>query len=258
MTRHGTKTFSMGIGACALLALAASIGPSTLEAAGTPVGTVNFADGTVLRARAKSQSFNRVKRGSRLYQGDRLKTKAASRCEAKLKDGSMLRLASNSELELQALTFNRKQPRKKKKVKAKLVIGRVWASVTSLFGDESSFEVETDNAVAGVRGTKFSANRTEGGDTLVKVYEGKVLVSNEPIYKIKGHTKDNRLEVPGPQEITKNEWEELIAGAMQQIRVASSGEIGQPEEFAMASSDEDKAWESWNAERDKLAGFKEE
>ncbi|MEO0815145.1 MAG: FecR family protein [Myxococcota bacterium] len=137
-----------------------------------------------------------------------------------------------------------------------MFFGRVWASVTSLFGDDSSFEVETENAVAGVRGTKFSANTSEGGDTLVKVYEGKVLVSNEPIYKVKGATKENRVEVPGPQEIKKDEWESLVAGAMQMVRVQSGGDMGETEAFNMGS-EEDAEWEAWNAERDKATGFKE-
>ncbi|MEL6544319.1 MAG: FecR domain-containing protein [Myxococcota bacterium] len=238
---------------CALVTLSAQ---RSVEAARTTVGSVNYVSGTVLRAAAKSQSFNRLRKGARLQQGDVIKTKDSSRFEARLKDGSMLRLASNSQLQLSELSFDRRQPRKKKRVKTKLFFGRVWASVTSLFGDDSSFEVETENAVAGVRGTKFSANTSEGGDTLVKVYEGKVLVSNEPIYKVKGATKENRVEVPGPQEIKKDEWESLVAGAMQMVRVQSGGDMGETEAFNMGS-EEDAEWEAWNAERDKATGFKE-
>ncbi|MEM6734150.1 MAG: FecR family protein [Myxococcota bacterium] len=229
---------------------------SEAEAAANSVGTVNYSSGDVLRSRSKSQSFNRLKKGQRLYQGDTIKTKDSSRFEAKLKDGSMLRLASNSQLSLNEINFDRKQPRKKKKVKAKLFFGRVWASVTSLFGDDSSFEVETETAVAGVRGTKFAASTSEGGATTVKVYEGKVLISNEPIYKVKGATKENRVEVPGPQEISKKQWNELVAGAMQLVQIAANGEMGQMEAFALGSA-EDKEWEEWNASRDRLAGLDE-
>ncbi|MEZ4271329.1 MAG: FecR domain-containing protein [Myxococcota bacterium] len=44
---------------------------------------------------------------------------------------------------------------KEKVVKARLFVGRLWAKVTSLFSSDSRFEIQTDNAVAGVRGTAF-------------------------------------------------------------------------------------------------------
>lgn len=239
-----------------VLALVAGLHPS-VEAATSSVGSVSYVEGQVLRARAKSQSFNRLKRGAKLYEGDVLKTKAKSKFEARLKDGSMLRLGADTQLQLRTLSFDRSEPRRKKKVRAKLFFGRVWASVTSLFGSESSFEVETPNAVAGVRGTQFTATATEGGDTTVRVYSGKVLVSNEPIYKEKGATKENRKEVPGPQEISKDAWEKLVAEAMQQVRVAANGDMSAAESFAMGATPEDAEWEEWNAKRDALAGFKE-
>ncbi len=246
----------LGATALAAFALVSFSSGRSLEAARATIGTVNYVSGTVLRAEEMSQSYNRLQRGMRLREGDTIKTKDESRFEAKLKDGSMLRLGSNSQLQMSQISFDRSQPRKKKKVKTKLFFGRVWASVTSLFGNDSSFEVETENAVAGVRGTKFSANTSEGGDTLVKVYEGKVLVSNEPIYKVEGATKENRKEVPGPQEVTKEEWTSLVTSAMQMIRVQSGGEMSEPEAFNMGS-EEDAEWEAWNAERDKVTGFKE-
>ena len=57
-------------------------------------------------------------------------------------------------------------------------------------------------------------------------------------------------------KISKKEWEEMVAGAMQMVKVAASGEIGQPEGFALASAADDD-WEAWNAERDKAAGITE-
>ncbi|MEL6340409.1 MAG: hypothetical protein AAFQ65_10905, partial [Myxococcota bacterium] len=70
------------------------------HAAKSAVGTVNYVDGRVLRAGARSQSFNALRRGMKLYEGDVVKTKERSRIEAKLRDGSMLRLSSNSQLSL--------------------------------------------------------------------------------------------------------------------------------------------------------------
>jgi hypothetical protein len=216
------------------------------------VGTITYLSGEALRARPGTH-WATLEDKAKVYQGDRLKTKSDTRLEATLSDGSKLRLSSNSELNLQHLSLGKKR-KAKKKVTAKLVIGKLWASVTKLFGSDSSFEVATENAVAGVRGTRFSAARGEDGSTTIKVYSGKVLVSNKPIYAVEGHTKGKRVEVPGPQEISKKQWEELVASAMQMVQVTASGEMSAPQSFELASDDD---WEAWNAERDKLAGLSE-
>lgn len=217
------------------------------------VGTITYVKGDCLWAKSSKSSWGKLSEKQTIYQGSRLKTEKGARLEAKLADGSMLRLSEKSELNLEKVSFNKKK--KKKSVSARLVLGRIWASVTSLFGSDSKFEIKTHNAVAGVRGTKFAASRDASGNTRVKVYSGKVLISNRPMYAIKGHTKSKRVQVPGPQEITKNQWEELVAEAMQVVTIASGGEMTR-DKFARADPAEDD-WEAWNAERDKLAGLNE-
>ena len=113
----------------------------------------------------------------------------------------------------------------------------------------------TDHAVAGVRGTRFQTTASQSG-TSVKVYSGAVLVSNKPIYAVKGHTKEKRVQVAGPQLISKKKWKELITGAMQVVKVSSSGAMEPPTAFVMADASADD-WESWNAERDAKAGIHE-
>jgi len=223
-------------------------------AADQTVGNVSYVQGMAERARGGAPSWSSLKEKSSVYQGDRLKTGEGARLEATLNDGSKLRLAANSELSLDKISVSKN---KAKAVSAKLIVGRLWASVTKLFGNDSTFEVKTDNAVAGVRGTRFQAARDAEGKTTVKVYSGQVLVSNQPIYAVKGHTKANRVEVPGPQAITKNQWEELVAGAMQMVTVAANGDMSQPETFAMAADPKADEWEAWNSERDKVAGISE-
>jgi hypothetical protein len=243
------------LAACAVAALASLVWlDSEAHADATKLGTITYIEGEALRAK-EGAGWTSLRERSRVFQGDRLKTKKDSRLEATLADGSKLRLGANSELNLAHLSVGKKR-KARKKVTAKLIIGRVWASVTSLFGSGSSFEVTTDNAVAGVRGTRFAAARSEDGTTTVKVYSGKVLVSNRPIYAVEGHTKGKRVEVPGPREVSKKQWEELVASAMQVVRVAADGEMTPPQSFEMASAGDD-SWEAWNVERDKLAGLEE-
>lgn len=192
--------------------------------------------------------------GSKVNEGTRLRTLADSRLETKLADGSLLRLGPSSEVTLERFKVDKAKGQKKANVR--LFIGRLWASVTKLVGSESSFEVSTANAVAGVRGTRFEAAQDSGGNTTVKVYDGRVLISNQPIYAVKGATKAKRVQVAGPAEISKKQWTELVASAMQLVTVSATGDMSAAETFAAADPKADD-WEAWNAERDKQAGLLE-
>ena len=235
--------------AVATLGLVVSQGSA--DAQRKQVGTVKYARGDVTRAAKGSQDWAPVKKGFKLFEGDQIKTAKRSRFEAALGDGSVLRLGSKSQLKLEGVL---NQPKKKKRdVKAKLVAGKVWASVRKMAGTDTKFSVSTSHAVAGVRGTRFQAAVNKDGTT-VKVYSGSVLVSNEPIYKVKGHTKATRVQVAGPQEISKKQWNEMIAGAMQMIKVGAKGAMTKPQAFAQAEQGTNE-WEAWNAKRDANQGF---
>jgi hypothetical protein len=126
--------------------------------------------------------------------------------------------------------------------------------------------METSNAVAGVRGTTFRIDAKRDKSTVVRVYTGAVAVSNAPIYAKPGKVKKTgkfqmpkqgvkpggpgRVEVAGPHEVTKKEWEEFVAKAMQEVRVAADGKIGEPVAFD-AQADAADEWVSWNKSRDK-------
>ena len=80
--------------------------------------------------------------------------------------------------------------------------GEVWSSVQKAMGGGGSFTVKSSHAVAGVRGTRFLTASSKS-ETSVKVFSGKVLVSNKPIYQVEGATKGTRVQVAGPQEVSK-------------------------------------------------------
>ena len=71
---------------------------------------------------------------------------------------------------------------------------KAWAKVSKMVGSEARFEVKTENAVAGVRGTVFRVNVEEDAATVVKVYEGAVVVQ-QSIFQCgqeKAHEKGTR------------------------------------------------------------------
>lgn len=217
------------------------------------IGEITYLRGEGFRASAGSTNWLPLKVQMTLHEGDRLQTKKSARIEARLSDGSVVRLGQNTQLSLQKVVTNNKGQRKT--VKAKLFLGKIWASVKKAVGAETEFTVTTDHAVAGVRGTRFETVASKAG-TSVKVYTGAVLVSNKPIYAIKGHTKEKRVQVAGPQLVSKKKWKELVTGAMQIVEISASGAMQDPAAFTMADAAQGD-WESWNSERDAKAGIHE-
>lgn len=225
---------------------------SVLVSAGAPAaGKLTFAQGNVFRAEKEEGPYRRISENGDVFEGDFIKTEADSRAEARLTDRSVIRIGAESRVKIQKAVFNKDET---KTVQVKVIVGRFWGKVTKLFG-LSSFEVETPNAVAGVRGTAFSVDSAADKSTTVRVFNGKVLISNKPIYMTqepqKGTTppgKKERKQVQGPQEVSKKQWEELVAQALQAVKVASNGQMSQ-EQFVEKEVKKDE-WVAWNRERD--------
>jgi hypothetical protein len=242
--------------AVALVAGAALLAGAAVQAAGpAPAGSITFLSGEATRSQGKTREA--LKNGGTIFQGDVVETASRSRVELTLSDASVLRLGPLSRVELDAAAFGASPD--DRKVSAKLRVGNVWASVTKALGGESRFEVKTENAVAGVRGTTFRVDASKDKSVVVKVYSGTVAVAAGPIPRpahgggegapegeAKPGGKKPRTQVAGPREVTREQWEKIVT-AMMQVRVAADGSPAEPEEFALAQADE---WETWNRERD--------
>lgn len=111
--------------------------------------------------RANLARFDRIQPGARIITHD------DASVQLRLASGSLLRLGENTEVSLNQLEHN--DPAGQRKESFRLRVGRVWARVTSLFGGDSKFEVETPTAVAGVRGTSFVAEASGEGDRFVLI-----------------------------------------------------------------------------------------
>jgi hypothetical protein len=131
-----------------------------------------------------------------------------------------------------------------------LFLGRLWAKVTSVIQGDQKFQVETENAVAGVRGTTFRVDANADRSVLVRVYDGSVAVAKKPpLYEEK--RRPDRREVPGPAEVTRDEWEKLV-GRQMQIFISADGTPGEPEQFS-PDADKDDPFALWNQQRDDAA-----
>ncbi len=89
-----------------------------------------------------------------------VKTYAASAVSLRLASGSLVRLGPDTEVVLTRLEHG--SPAGKRREGFRVKAGRIWAGVLRLIGQESAFEVETDSAVAGVRGTAFFVSVGDG------------------------------------------------------------------------------------------------
>jgi hypothetical protein len=226
--------------AAALVAAATLAAP----AAPPPAGSITFLDGQATRLAGGTST--KLTAGASIYQGDVIDTARRTRVEMTLVDQSVLRLGPLSRVELDAAAFGKSAD--DRKVSAKLRVGNIWASVTRTLGGEARFEVKTENAVAGVRGTTFRVDASKDKSCVVKVYAGTVAVAGGPLPRPE-HAKPEtggRTQVAGPKEVTREQWERIVT-AMMQVRVAADGSPTEPETFALAEADE---WETWNRERD--------
>lgn len=225
-------------------------GATSAEAAKASIGKISYVQGSAFRGESDDGPFSPLRENSDIFEGDFLKTDAEARLEARLADRSIIRLGQNAKLKVEQARIP-KSAEQPKSFSAKLMLGRLWAKVTALVGTESRFEVSTQNAVAGVRGTTFAVDRGSDQSTTVKVYSGKVLISNKPVYmktEAPGK-KTGRVQVAGPQEVSKKQWEEMIAAALQQVRIAAAGDMSPMESFAEKEDAKDE-WVAWNKERD--------
>jgi hypothetical protein len=241
--------------AATLLAAAAVAvaGARAASAAGEPApGQVTFVSGEATRTAGGRSEKLAV--GAPVFAGDLIETQGRTRLELTLRDQSVVRFGPRSRVVLGAAVFGRSV--EDRKVAARLVAGEVWAKVARAVGGDSRFEVQTANAVAGVRGTTFRVNARTDRSVVVKVYGGTVAVAGAGPIPRPAHQgvapepggKKKRVQVAGPKEVSREQWERLV-GAMMQVKVAADGTPAEPEAFALASADAD-SFEAWNLERD--------
>ena len=206
---------------------------------------VSALDGKASRSRGTAQP-SPLSVGAAVGQGDTIATADEARLELRFSDGSTLRLGPRAKMQLSEAHFGGGAA--KRRMTARLFFGNIWAKVTSAIQGEQKFAIETENAVAGVRGTTFRVDARTDKSVLVRVYAGAVAVAkNVPIYAT-SKPGEGRREVPGPDEVSREQWEKIV-GTQMQIVIAADGTPGEPEQVA-EDADKNDAWAKWNLERD--------
>jgi ferric-dicitrate binding protein FerR (iron transport regulator) len=196
--------------------------------------------------------------GDLLSPGDRVKTDRDSRIEVKLPEGSFIRFGEQTTFELISVSFD--QEKTFRDIKVKMVLGKIWAKVSKLFGGWGRFEVSTKTAVSGVRGTVYRVNVEPDDSVMVKVYWGEIVVNSLNRTDITSQsekvTKPSKVlgphPVPGPHPVTMEEWTYILK-ALQQINIRPDGTATKP--FRFSIKDDLNDWVRWNQERDNTLGI---
>lgn len=203
---------------------------------------------TLATGKVEATSAGKVRllaKGGAVAEGDTIETAEGARLELALPDGSKLRLAEKTKVTLTRGHFEAGGARN---VGVGLLVGRVWAKVAKAVSGGDSFEVETRNAVAGVRGTSFAVQAAQDLSAVVRVYAGTVGVRKSAGGAAALAPGRERKQIPGPERIDKKQWEEVIATAMKQVRVSAAGELAPAEDFEDLGDDQE--WAMWNQKRD--------
>ncbi len=133
--------------------------------------TVMKVSGNVL-AMAPGGSWTPVSVGAILTEGTKVKTSKDSEVFMKWSGDNVIKVAGLSMIELTKMQSSGKTMNSQ----IGLSQGRIFAKVKKLANADSSFEVKTPAAIAGVRGTGFSCDFTPGEPAVFAVAEGTVSV----------------------------------------------------------------------------------
>lgn len=181
------------------------------------VGKVSVLEGNAHRQPGEGEK-QKLAVGSEIELNDVIVVGKESNLKLTLTDGSMLMLGAESELKIDEANFKGQE---REGFSATLLFGKAWAKVTkALSGSNAKFEVKTDRAVAGVRGTIFRVDAVKlaraatatglAKRVTVNVVEGRVAVEatvKKAAVAQKKPKKGERVLVQGPQEISLEEWE---------------------------------------------------
>jgi hypothetical protein len=144
---------------------------SSAQAAVSVSATLTVYQPTASLERSGSGSFNAAASGTQVQAGDSVSTDTKGRAAIQLPDGTLTRLASDTQITLDAAHFSKNGSLHDAKLSEK--IGRTFTSVQHLVSG-ATFQVAGQSAVASVRGTKFEVYIKADGTMIVKLFDGQL------------------------------------------------------------------------------------
>jgi ferric-dicitrate binding protein FerR (iron transport regulator) len=143
---------------------------ASAQAATNAVATLTVFQPNVSVSRGGGAFLNRTS-GTIVQAGDGVKTDTKGRGAIELPDGTLTRLASDTEITLTAAHFSKQGNLHDVSISEK--VGRTLTTVQHLVSG-ATFKVAGQSAVASVRGTKFEVYVKADGTMVVKLFEGQL------------------------------------------------------------------------------------
>jgi outer membrane protein assembly factor BamB len=143
-----------------------------LEAVETPENKqamITFITGDVFKLENNEWIYLEI--GDLLEEHDSIQVESGSFCEIQFGDKAVVRVEENTELSISNIFIKTGET----KIGIDLAVGSVLVKVQKLV-NEGKFNVKTQSAVCGVRGTQFSVKSEPGIDTVLAVKEGSVAI----------------------------------------------------------------------------------
>ena len=244
----------VGIGLILLLVISLFLSFAFAKEKTDNKGLITYTKGRVKKKEFKDFDWKKAESNSSILNGDKIRTYQKSRAELELMDLDVIRIAPETIILVEKLYEETKE--KIKETQISLEKGNVWAKIKKK-KKNMKFGITSPVAVAAITGTVLRMNVNPDSSTVLKVYNGEVHITNAPentnlIPKmIQVHEISGPYEVPGPHEISMDEWVYIVRN-MQKIIIDNKGKIMEVGDFKLSDKEEDTDWVKWNLERDKL------
>jgi hypothetical protein len=189
----------------AVLALLMGVSQAAFAAPAYYVACIYDFGGSVRIFKASKTEWKVAFKYMPLEEKDTIKTAAVSFCEIVLDDGSMIKLAENTELVLKQLKYELQ----KQKYRFGLNRGKVLGSVNKIKTAGASVTFKTPTSVAAVRGTELAVI-VSSGVTDIGLFDGKLAVSaadeeDEAEEEAAFLAPTTAYETPAPAQAAKKE-----------------------------------------------------
>lgn len=214
-------------------------------AAWAEVGKVTLMEGAATRTPKGGEAVALAKDAA-IELGDTIEVKSGN-LKLVLTDESIIMLAPASKLEITEAEF---EGQERKGFKALLQSGSLWTKVKKALGG-GGYEVSTERAVAGVRGTIFRIDADKmvtaakppkaRKASIVRIVEGTVnirpsaMVAKTSTAAAPPPKKGPRVQVAGPTEVTSDEWEKKFVDLQQNQQIAVGVDLWDVAQFEEAA-----------------------
>jgi hypothetical protein len=199
------------------------------------VAKIKRFEGAVSVLKKGAEKWREARVNMPLNIGDAVYAREESFAEIVYSSGALLRMDEDSKIIIEDATEN--------SVKTSTTVGNVWANMRKLVSSKKEFELSSPTATAAIRGTVFQMEAKADSSTDISVFQGKVAVGpgkgvQQPatgpgdVVEVPGPE-----EVPGPYEVTLDQWRMIVAGQM--ISVNKQGKFSEKKFDAAKASKDD-------------------